>query len=212
MSGNNRHRSNGLDNSIGSCHNDINDNQFDLKLEAPPKKSIMISQEYEALLHSALEDQSQHYEGEITSLRATLASSRMQGIQISDRESREILALQKDSERLKQDLETLSASLLDAQTKESKLRSMSQRLLREQSISKELLDKIRSEALNEHESGKRRMEDLEMQVADLTANLRMMSQLGEEERGGTICGTIGGENEGKHRGKKSRKGKKKGPK
>jgi predicted nucleic acid-binding Zn-ribbon protein len=170
----------------------------------------MISQEYEALLHSALEDQSQHYEGEISCLRATLASSRMQGIQISDRESREIHALQKDSERLKQDSETLSASLLEAQTKEAKLRSMSQRLLREQSISKELLEKIRKETLAEHESARWRMEDLEMQVADLTANLRMMSQLGEEERGGTICGTIGGEDGGKKSGKKSRKGKKKG--
>ena len=207
---NNRHRSHGLDNSIASCHNDLNHNRFDSKLEAPPKKSIMISQEYEALLHSALEDQSQHYEGEIFCLRATLASSRMQGIQISDRESREIHALQKDSERLKQDSETLSASLLEAQTKEAKLRSMSQRLLREQSISKELLEKIRKETLAEHESARWRMEDLEMQVADLTANLRMMSQLGEEERGGTICGTIGGEDGGKKRGKKSRKGKKKG--
>ena len=207
---NNRHRSHGLDNSIASCHNDLNHNRFDSKLEAPPKKSIMISQEYEALLHSALEDQSQHYEGEISRLRATLASSRMQGIQISDRESLEIHALQKDSERLKQDSETLSAALLEAQTKEAKLRSMSQRLLREQSISKELLEKIRKETLAEHESGRRRMEDLEMQVADLTANLRMMSQLGEEERGGTICGTIGGEDGGKQRGKKSRKGKKKG--
>jgi predicted RNase H-like nuclease (RuvC/YqgF family) len=135
----------------------------------------------------------------------------MQGIQISDRESREIHALQKDIERLKQDLAKLSSILLEAQTKEARLRSMSQRLLREQSISKELLEKMRRETLTEHESGRRRLEDLEMQVADLTANLRMMSQLGEEERGGTICGTIGGYNEGKLRGKKVRKGKKKGP-
>ncbi|KAL3811909.1 hypothetical protein ACHAXA_001434 [Cyclostephanos tholiformis] len=207
---NNSNRSHGLENSTASCHSDLNRNRFDSKLEAPTKKSTMISQEYEALLHSALEDQSQHYEGEISRLRATLASSRMQGIQISDRESREIFALQKDSERLKQESEKLSSILLGAQTKEAELRSTSQRLLREQSISKDLLERIRKETLTEHESGRRRLEDLEMQVADLTANLRMMSQLGEEERGGTICGTIGGENEGKLRGRKSRKGKKSG--
>jgi hypothetical protein len=62
--------------------------------------------------------------------------------------------------------------------------------------------------MKEHESGKLRLEDLEMQVADLTANLRMMAQLKEEEIGGTICGTVGGENDGKQQ--KKKKGKKKG--
>ncbi|KAL7535607.1 hypothetical protein ACHAXR_006605 [Thalassiosira sp. AJA248-18] len=205
----------GLENSIASCrsnHNQATPTEAS-KLSAQPKKSIMISQEYEVLLQSALEDQSQHYEGEISHLRAELASSRMQDTPISDRESREIHALQNDSERLKQDVEQLSAALLEAQTKEAKHRSKSQRMLREQSISKELLEKIRKETLTEHESGKQRMEDLEMQISDLTANLRMMSQFAENEElsQAQIFGTIGGEEKGKkQRGKKSRRGRKKG--
>jgi hypothetical protein len=132
----------------------------------------------------------------------------MQGVQISDRESREIHALQKNIESLLLESEKLSAVLLEAQTNELKLKSISQRLLREQSVSKALLEKIHQETMKEHESGKMRLEDLEMQVADLTANLRMMAQLKEEEIGGTICGTVGGETGGKKRDKK--KGKKKG--
>ena len=42
--------------------------------KAPPKKANMIGEEYEALLQSALEDQAQHYEGEITRLRAELTA------------------------------------------------------------------------------------------------------------------------------------------
>jgi hypothetical protein len=204
-----RHRSSGLDGSIASGSSTLNPTTtLESKLTVPTKKSLMISEEFEALLHSALDDQSQHYEGEISRLRATLASSRMQGVQISDRESREIHALQKNIESLLLESEKLSAVLLEAQTNELKLKSTSQRLLREQSVSKALLEKIHQETMTEHESGKLRLEDLEMQVADLTANLRMMAQLKEEEIGGTICGTVGGENDGKQQ--KKKKGKKKG--
>ena len=119
--------------------------------------------------------------------------------------------MQKDSERLKQDVDRLSAVLLEAQTKEAKYRSMSQRLLREQSISKELLDKIRKETVTEHSNGKLRMEDLEMQIEDLTANIRMMSEFAKNEElsQAQIFGTAGGEKKGKQRGKKSRRGKRK---
>jgi len=203
-----------LGDSASSCHSNQFATASSSKL-SQPKKSIMLSEEYETLLQSALEDQSQHYEGETARLRAELALSLMQETQISDRESREIHALKKDSERLKHEIEELSSLLLSAQTSEVKNRSMSQRLLREQSISKELLDKIRTEAIKEHETGKQRVDDLEMQIADLTANLRMMSEFAnnEELSQAQIVGTIGGEKEGngkKQRGKKNRRGKKKG--
>lgn len=203
-----------LGDSVASCHNNQYTTALSSKL-SQPKKSIMLSEEYETLLQSALEDQSQHYEGETARLRAELALSLMQETQISDRESREIHALKQDSERLKHDIEELSSLLLTAQTSEAKNRSMSQRLLREQSISKELLDKIRTETIKEHEQGKQRVEDLEMQISDLTANLRMMSEFAnnEELSQAQIVGTIGGDKEGngkKQRGKKNRRGKKRG--
>ena len=56
------------------------------------------------------------------------------------------------------------------------------------------------------------MEDLEMQIADLTANLRMMSEFAKNEElsQAQIVGTVGGEKESgkKSRGKKNRRGKK----
>jgi hypothetical protein len=209
----------GLGDSFTQCHSNLEGNQLPpnaSKLTAP-KKSMMIGQEYEALLQSALEDQAQHYQGEISHLRAELATSRMQDSEITDRESREIEALRMDSERLKQDMEKLSSALLEEQRKEAKNRSLSQRLLREQSISKELLENIRKETATVIEQGKQRADDLEMQINDLSANLRMMSQfaVNEELNKAQICGTIGGVNSGgekvgKQRGKQARRGRKRG--
>ncbi|KAL9190800.1 hypothetical protein ACHAXT_000506 [Thalassiosira profunda] len=173
----------------------------------------MLSEEYEALLQSALEDQSMHFEGELSRIRAELASSRIRSNQISDREAREIRAMQKDSERLKLDVERLSSTLLEAQAIEAKHRSLSQRLLREQSISKDLLEKIRKETLAEHESCALRVEDMQMQISDLTANLSVMSQFAKNEElsQAQIFGTIGGEETApRQRGKKNRRGRKKG--
>jgi len=176
----------------------------------PPKKGMMISQEYEALLQSALEDQSHYFEGEISRLRAELASSRMtQNQHISERESREIQALRADSDRLRQEVERLTSSLLEVQTEDTRYRALSQKLLREQSIAKELLDKLRKETRQVDESRSQQMEELELQIADLTANLRMRSQIARDEElsQAQIFGTTGGgDKAGKsQRGKKSRR-------
>jgi len=217
---NDRWSKDGLGDSFTQCHSNLEGNQHNMPPNASkfpaPKKSIMISQEYEALLQSALEDQAQHYQGEISRLRAESATSRMQDSEITDRESREIDALRMDSERLKQDIETLSLALLEEQRKEAKNRSLSQRLLREQSISKELLEKIRKETATVIEQGKQRADDLEMQIDDLSANLKMMSQfaVNEELNQAQICGTTGGVKgggeKGGKRGKQARRGRKRG--
>jgi hypothetical protein len=209
-----------LGDSVTQCHSNLEAN-----LRTPgnasklptPKKSIMISQEYEALLQSALEDQAQHYQGEISRLRAQSVTSRMQDSEITDRESREIDALRMDSDRLKQDLDNLSVVLLEDQRREATNRALSQRLLREQSISKDLLENIRKETAMVLEKGKQRVEELEMQIADLAANLRMMSQFAanEELNQAQICGTVGavkdsGEKGRKQRGKQARRGRNRG--
>eukprot|EP00804_Cyclotella_cryptica_P024502 CCRYP_021147-RA/>CCRYP_021147-RA protein AED:0.02 eAED:0.02 QI:68/0/0.5/1/0/0/2/0/734 len=152
------------------------------KLSPPSKKSTMVSQEYEALLQSALEDQAMHFEGEISHLRAELASSRIKHFEkISDREARQIKALRNDSERLKQEIEILSSALLEMQAEESKDRALSQKLLREKSISKELLDQLQKDIGSEHELCKMRMDDLDLQIEDLTANLRMRTRIARNE-------------------------------
>ena len=161
----------------------------------------MISLEYEALLQSALEDQSQHFEGEISRLRADFAASRLQDTQISDRESREIDALRKDCDRLNSEVEKLSSTLLDLQTDEAKHRATSQKLLRDQTISKDLLEKIRMDTTKELESSDEIFEDLQLQISDLTANIRMMQQIAvdDELNQAQIFGTTGGVKETKQR-------------
>lgn len=195
------------DEAAVSCRN-RQSSQLGSKLSTPPKKSIMISLEYEALLQSALEDQSQHFEGEISRLRAELAASRLQqDTRISDRESREIDALRKECERLNSEVDKLSSLLFDLQTEEAKHRAASQKLLREQTISKDLLEKIRIDTTKEIESSDDMFEDLQLQISDLTANIRMMQQIAvdDELSQAQIFGTTGGVKESKQRGKKSRR-------
>lgn len=198
-----------LHHSHPACQGVPVQNSLSDKLSYPPKKSMMVSEEYEALLQSALEDQAMHFEGEISRLRAQLASSQIGNSEyISDVESGEIHALEKDSEQLKCELEYLSSALLETQYKESKNRALSQKLLREQQISKELLDKLRRDTRYEHDSCKQRMDDLELQIDDLTANLRMRTQIAQSEElsQAQIVGTLGGNKvsiNNKRKGKKS---------
>jgi len=200
-----------VDTNASSCSRRIG-HRPPSKLMEEPKKSIMISEEYEVLLQSALEDQAQHYESKILHLQAELVSNRLdQQRKITDIESREIQKLQDDIQLAESELRTLSDTLIEAQTAEASHRSASQKLLREQTISKELLEKIRHDTRQEHETCKLRMEDLEGQIEDLTANLRVMAQLqqNEELSQGQILGTVGGEQPTrKQRGKKNRRGKK----
>jgi hypothetical protein len=199
-----------------SCQNTLGQNLVPDKLSNQPKKSLMISQEYEVLLHSALEDQAIHFEGEISHLRAQLASSRMKNFNhLSDKEAREINALRNDNERLKRELNNLSSVLLESQTNESKSRALSQKLLREQSISKELLERLRKDISEERNTCRQRLDELDMEIEDLTANLRMMSQIAgsEELSQAQIVGTAGGDKDdsstNKKKSRKLRFGKKK---
>ena len=192
-----------------TCERNIRQNLAPDNVSYPPKKSVMISEEYEALLQSALEDQAMHFEGEISRLRAELASSRIKKAErISDEESCEIDGIRKDSERLKCELENLSSAMLEIQSEENKDRLLSQKLLREQQVSKELLEKIQHNIRSERDLCRQQMDDLELQIEDLTANLRMRTQIAQNEdlMEAQIFGTIGGSKEsdnGKRKGKKS---------
>jgi len=144
-----------------------------LEAAASPKKATMIGEEYEVLLQSALEDQAQHYEGEISRLHAAFTEEQIDKNAMTESETAEIDKLTSEIKHLREETGVLGRNLLDMQAQEAGHRAASQRLLREQGIAKDLLDKIREEAEKEHENGKLKVEDLEQQVADLTANLRM---------------------------------------
>lgn len=173
-----------------------------------PKKASMIGEEYEALLQSALEDQAQHYEFEITRLIAELTGKGVDEEKISEKETAEIEMLQKQISELHMEVDRLSHDLLDKQAQEAGDRATYQRLLREQAIAKELLEKISEESEREKAEGDTKVAELEQQVMDLTANLRMREQIALDEDifGAQIFGTSGFAKASKpKRGKKSRR-------
>mmetsp|Transcript_9980 Transcript_9980/g.16569 ORF Transcript_9980/g.16569 Transcript_9980/m.16569 type:complete len:352 (+) Transcript_9980:3-1058(+) len=180
--------------------------------EASPKKATMIGEEYEALLQSALEDQAQHYEGEITRLHAALTAEQIDENAMTQSETVEIEKLKSEIKRNREELDVVGRNLLDMQAQEAGHRAASQRLIREQGIAKDLLDKIREEAEKEHQQGDMQVEDLEQQVADLTANLRMRHQISQDEElsQAHIYGTVTTkQSNSKRGGKKSRRGNRK---
>ena len=149
--------------------------------EKTPKKATMIGEEYEALLQSALEDQAQHYEGEIARLRAELTTQLVDQESLTPGEQREIDEVRSDIERIRRENDDTSRLLLDAQAQEAEFRVTSQQLLGEQQEANEMIKSIEEEARQENEFGKIQIEDLEQQVSDLTANLRMRHQFSQSE-------------------------------
>jgi gas vesicle protein len=146
-----------------------------------PKKARMVGEEYEALLQSALEEQVQHYEGEISHLRATLTLERADQESMTLAESAEIEGIKTDISSLRSDIERFGKDLLSLQAHEAGHRATSLSLLQEQRVMEGLLKKIREDAANEHERGRLQIEELEQQISDLTANKRMMQQFSHDE-------------------------------
>lgn len=146
-----------------------------------PKKATMIGEEYEALLQSALEEQAQHYEGQISRLRAEMTAARVDGETIPPPERREIEGLHDAIQQYRSELEFIGRDLLELQSEEAGRRATSQRLLREQQVAQELLGRLKQETAREREQGRMQVDELEQQIADLTANQRMRQQFSQHE-------------------------------
>lgn len=172
-----------------------------------PKKTSMIGEEYEALLQSALEEQAQHFEREITSLRARLTENNMDESAIGPHEAAEIEELRSEIADFLSQIDEASHELLEWQTKEANFRSKSQTLLREQQVVTDLLTQIKEETAKEHADGRMQVEELEQQIADLTANQKMRHTFATEElQQAQIWGMSETENpRNKARGKKGRR-------
>ena len=206
----NQHNPFNSSNLLESCHTHSSYlTQYHQSHFNPPKKTIMISEEYEALIHSALEDQAHYFEGEITRLRAELAGQQViqEGDKSTDEETQEIEELRKYIENLRSNIDCLSQELVKDQALEARLRLNSHRLLRDQAGSQELLKQLQEDASKMHEEGKFQIEELEQQIQDLTANLRMMKQIAQNEElnNAQIFGTA---SKAPKRGKKSRRSRK----
>ncbi|CAJ1950488.1 unnamed protein product [Cylindrotheca closterium] len=178
-----------------------------VEVEKMPKKATIIGEEYEVLLQSALEDQAQFYEGEITRLRAEFTGENIDMSTLSKEEQRQIEELKAEIKKLRGSIDSMGQDYVQSKEQEASQRNASQRLLREQQEAKEMLKEIEKEAKEEAEKGKFQVEDLEQQVSDLTANLRMMQQfsrsaeLQEAQIFGTTTATAPN-NASKRRGKK----------
>ena len=128
-----------------------------------------------------MEDQAQHYEGKISHLKVELTTQQVDERKFSDEEIQIIKTLQNIIKNLGKVVDCFHRELLEEQYRESVLRTTSQRLLREQAEKQELLGKARVEATREHKEGKEQVEELEYQIRDLTANLRIMQQFAQDE-------------------------------
>lgn len=93
----------------------------------------------------------------------------------------EIENLSAQINELRVDIDRAGHALLDVQALEAGHRATSQRLLHEQTVIQELLKKIRDESAVEHEKGQEQIEELELQIADLNANQKMMQQFLQDE-------------------------------
>ncbi|VEU40221.1 unnamed protein product [Pseudo-nitzschia multistriata] len=177
--------------------------------EKSSKKVTMIGEEYEALLQSALEEQAQHYDAEITRLQAEHTSCLVDKNSLSPEETKEIEALKIEIKSSRDKIGQVSKELVEAQAEEAGLREVSQQLLSEQQEANELLKKIQEEHRREKEEGERKVQDLEQQIADLDANLRMRQQFSQniELCNAQIFGTTAAP---ERKQSASRKGKKKG--
>ena len=203
------HRSPYNDLSDALAHSSTANAALSKATEKPSKKVMMIGEEYEALLQSALEDQAQHYEDEITRLRAKLTNSLVDRDSMIPEEAKEIEEIQIEIRIIRESIGNTSKELIEAQAQEVELRAASGRLLSQQKESNELLKTIQEEHRRENEEGKLQIEDLELQIADLKSNLMMRQQISQnnELANAQIFGTTSAPDS---RNSGGRKGKKKG--
>lgn len=145
------------------------------------KKSHVIGEEYEALLESALEDQAQYFEGEICRLRSTLAAELMMDQDLSDEQRKELESLTSNIESLRIEVSILGKNLIDAQAEENDHRMIANSLLREQAANKTLLDQMKSDIRQEVMLYHAQVEDLQLQISDLEANLSMRQQIAQSQ-------------------------------
>ena len=150
-------------------------------MEKAPKKATMIGEEYEALLQSALEEQAQHYEGELSHLNAQLTAEHVDRESMTAAEAAEIETLQADLAALRTEIERVSRELLDARGQEAGFRAASANLLRQQQVAQDLVQQLEQETAHERAAGRQQVEELEQQIADLTANQRMRHQFNQNE-------------------------------
>jgi translation initiation factor 2B subunit (eIF-2B alpha/beta/delta family) len=137
----------------------------------------MVGEQYEAMLQSALDDQAQHYQGEISRLEAELAAETVNVANLSPPELKRIEELERNIAKMRAEVEKMSRYLVEAQAEEASHRTKANVLLREQSVASKLLEKLRQEFELEQEQGEQQMEELKQQISDISANIRLQERI-----------------------------------
>ena len=174
----------------------------------PSKKAMTVGEEYEALLQSSLEDQSQYYEGKIAHLRAELAAQSIDQDVIPDEDKIQMRDLEYEISKLREDIEKQNNLLLEIQAQEVGHKAKYKIMLKEQSVAKDLLQKIKEESRHERDLGRKEVDDMQQQISDLSANIMMRQQISQSDElsNAQIFGTSGETTPTKRRGfRKKRK-------
>ena len=178
----------------------------------PVKKTVMIGEQYEVLLQSALEDQAQHFEGEISRLQAELAGETVNKGQLSNSEMKDIEDLERSIKEVRANVDNLSRCLVKAQAEEAGHRAKANSLLREQAAIQKISEDTRNDLRQEEKAGYNQIEELEQQISDITSNIRMREQISKNNdlNQAQIYGTSGEPKQQRSSKKKgSRRGRKK---
>ncbi len=182
-----------------------------LEFGSTAKKTLMIGEQYEVLLQSALDDQAQHFEGEISRLQAELAAKTLNKGNLLDSEVSEIIGLERMISEMRVKVDNSSRSLVEAQAQEAGHRAKANSLLREQGAMQKALEGAREKLASEEREGQQQIEELEQQVSDITSNIRMREQIANNNdlNQAQIYGTSGepkqsksGKRKGSRRGRK----------
>lgn len=153
----------------------------DLERLKSPIKASLIGEEYEALILSALEEQAEHYQGEIMSLTARITEDNVDKNTMSSNEAYEIKSIQAEIAVLHSEIDRANRELVDWQEQEARHRATYENLLREQQVAQDLLKSIKEEVAKERAKGNLQMEELRQQIEDLTTNQQMRYQFSMDE-------------------------------
>ena len=166
-------------NGAAMCDRVDDDYQLGLGFGSPwaAKKTLMIGEQYEVLLQSALADQAQHYEGKISQLQAELAAETIDRGALSATDMKQIINLEEGIRDIRCAVESMQSSFVEAQAEEAGHRAKANSLLREQGVMKQLLEKEKEDFEKESAAGQLQIEELEQQIRDVTANIRMREQI-----------------------------------
>jgi len=145
------------------------------------KKTFYIGEEYNCMLQSALEDQAQHYETEISRLHAELSAEYISSNTLTIKEAPLVDSLKKDINNLRLESNSIQLLILDKQAQKAFYKATCQSLLQQQQDSKQELTTIQNQYFAIRKSHEQIKEELEQKIHDLTTNLRMRNEISKDE-------------------------------